>query len=246
MRLSERNIKTGNWLFARRGWLPLFLYVVAFIAIAVTPPGELIRDSCAVKSACLCVSLLGIAIRMLAIGYAPKNTSGRNTSEGQVADTLNTEGIYSVLRHPLYTGNFFMWLGLIVYVGVDWFIVGAILLFCIYYEKIMLAEEDFLERKFGQPYLDWCNRTPVLLPRFRNWKKPGVPFSMKNAVKREYHGLFYLALSFVVVDIMRNALILEKFRIDPFWIWTGGAAAVIAIVVRILAKKTGILNVEGR
>ena len=34
-----------------------------------------------------------------------KNTSGRNTHD-QVADSLNTSGIYSIVRHPLYVGNF--------------------------------------------------------------------------------------------------------------------------------------------
>ena len=55
------------------------------------------------------VSLLGEAIRIFTVGYAPRNTSGRNTITGQIADELNVTGIYSQLRHPLYLGNFLMW-----------------------------------------------------------------------------------------------------------------------------------------
>ncbi|MGB8874133.1 MAG: hypothetical protein WCC75_12145, partial [Desulfobaccales bacterium] len=44
-------------------------------------------------------------------GLPPRGTSGRNT-QGQVAETLNTTGIYSLVRNPLYLGNFLIWLGL--------------------------------------------------------------------------------------------------------------------------------------
>ena len=56
----------------------------------------------------LAVSLLGEAIRIITVGHAPRNTSGRNTTEGQVADVINTSGIYSIIRHPLYVGNFLL------------------------------------------------------------------------------------------------------------------------------------------
>ena len=57
------------------------------------------------------MSFFGLGIRVFTVGFTPKNTSGRNTAE-QIADVLNTSGIYSMVRHPLYVGNFFMWLGI--------------------------------------------------------------------------------------------------------------------------------------
>ena len=36
-------------------------------------------------------------------------TSGKNTAK-QIAESLNTSGIYSVLRNPLYLANFLNWL----------------------------------------------------------------------------------------------------------------------------------------
>jgi len=83
---------------------------------------------------------LGLFIRAYAVGHTPANTSGRNTKE-QLADELNTTGIYSMVRHPLYLGNFFMWLGAAVLTKNGWFIVAFILLYWIYYERIMFAEE---------------------------------------------------------------------------------------------------------
>ena len=103
----------------------------------------------------LAVSLLGQLIRIFTVGFAPKNTSGRNTVNGQIADELNTTGIYSLIRHPLYLGNFFMWLGPVLFLRSVGFLIVFFLLYWLYYERIMFAEEQFLRRKFGEVYDKW-------------------------------------------------------------------------------------------
>ena len=57
----------------------------------------------------------------IAIGTSNKHTSGRSTKE-QVADALNTKGIYSTVRHPLYLGNYFMWIGIVMFTYNIWFV----------------------------------------------------------------------------------------------------------------------------
>ena len=93
---------------------------------------------------CLSVGMAGQKVRALCVGYTPRGTSGRNTKEGQVAETLNTLGMYSICRHPLYLGNLLMWLGIVMYMGHVWFTVAFLLLYALYYERIMFAEEHFL------------------------------------------------------------------------------------------------------
>ena len=60
------------------------------------------------------------------MGFAPRGTSGRNTL-GQVAEVLNTSGMYSVVRNPLYLGNFVIWLGLALFIKVWWCILIVVL-----------------------------------------------------------------------------------------------------------------------
>ncbi|MGC9453013.1 MAG: methyltransferase family protein, partial [Oceanipulchritudo sp.] len=48
-------------------------------------------------------------------------TSGRNTKQ-QVAYSLNTTGFYSVVRNPLYLGNFFMYLGIALFTHHWWLV----------------------------------------------------------------------------------------------------------------------------
>lgn len=79
------------------------------------------------------VSLLGLGIRIHAVGYSGKHTSGRNTGKGQIADILNTKGLYSITRNPLYVGNYLMWLGFAMLTCNLWFIGVFSLIFWIYY-----------------------------------------------------------------------------------------------------------------
>ena len=80
---------------------------------------------------------------------------------------LNLTGIYATVRHPLYLGNFLIWIGISTYVFNPLFIVIISLIFWLYYERIMFAEERFLERKFKDDYLNWSIGVPAFVPSFK-------------------------------------------------------------------------------
>lgn len=242
--------RSGNRLFRSRSYLPLVLYVMAMLVIFSGTASHLDHRSLSWSLICLAVGLFGQFIRALTVGFTPKGTSGRNTKEGQVAETLNTGGIYSLVRHPLYLGNFFMWLSIILYVGNWWFTAVCCLLFWVYYERIMFAEEAFLRRKFGPAYAFWSEKTPAFFPNFKNFKKAEVPFSIRNVLKREYNGFFALFLSFALVNAMHNFMLYgyfdPKYSLDPLWLYSLPGAFVVFVVLRFLKKKTRALDVRGR
>ncbi|WP_306642972.1 methyltransferase family protein [Sanyastnella coralliicola] len=250
MAMVEEFEKSGNWLFRWRSFLPLVLYVMALIVMLFGWDDQMDHRDLTWILVCLGVSFLGLIVRAFTVGYTPKGTSGRNTAEGQVAEVLNTKGIYSMVRHPLYLGNFFMWVGIIMYVGNWWFTALCTLMFWLYYERIMFAEEAFLTRKFGSSYKKWAEKTPPFLPRFSNYEAAGMMFSMKNVLKREYNGFFAVFISFLFLDIIKNYLDFERFEldflIDPFWMYTVPVSFIIFITLRTLKKKTSVLDVKGR
>ena len=91
----------------------------------------------------MAISFLGLAVRVYTIGCVPEGTSGRNVKE-QRADELNTSGIYSIVRNPLYLGNFFICFGLVAYPAPSFYmILSYVLLFLLYHERIIFAEEEF-------------------------------------------------------------------------------------------------------
>jgi protein-S-isoprenylcysteine O-methyltransferase Ste14 len=249
MAMIEEFDRSGNWLFRWRSFLPLVLYVLAAVVITSGWDDHMDHTSQNWMIFCLAVALLGQVIRAITIGHTPAGTSGRNTKQGQVADELNTSGIYSVCRHPLYLGNYFMWLGIILYVGNWWFSISCTLLFWLYYERIMFAEEHFLRGKFGQRYLNWAEKVPPFIPRLLKWSGGGSTFSMKNVLKREYNGFFAIFLSFSLVDVLKNYIVFETFDMDliqPFWLYGLIGSFMVFIVLRTLKKMTKVLNVKGR
>ena len=260
MALIEEMDRSGNWLFRWRSFLPLLLF---FGAVPVVLFGDV---SWAVMSpspdatwvwplVCLAVGMSGQKVRGLCVGFTPAGTSGRNTKEGQVAESLNTKGMYSMCRHPLYLGNLLMWLGIVLYMGHLWFAVAFLLVYALYYERIMFAEEQFLRGKFGQAYLDWSSQVPAFWPALGQWKSPDVGCSLRNVLKREYNGLFAMFLSFAWVDGLhgfREAGLQASFFSSPacifqnFWAYALLTAFVIFLVLRTLKKTTKVLDVAGR
>lgn len=250
MALIEEFDKSGNWLFRWRSYLPLVLYALAALVMFSGMDKDMDHTSFDWSMTCLGISLFGLLIRAIAVGFAPKATSGRNTKEGQVAEVLNTNGIYSTVRHPLYLGNFFMWLGIILYVGNWWFSLVCCLLFWLYYERIMFAEEHFLRGKFGQVYLNWAEKVPAFIPSLTKWSSADMGFSLKNVLKREYSGFFAIFLSFALIDGMKNYLLYRTWDIEflftSHWLYLLGISFVIMITLRSLKHYTSVLNEAGR
>lgn len=247
MALLEEFEARGNWFFRHRSYLPVVMYVLASLVIWLQPQDEIMDfDNFNWGIICFGVSFLGIIVRALVIGFVPKATSGRNTKEGQVADTLNTKGIYSTVRHPLYLGNYFMWLGIILYVGNIWFTIVCSLLYWLYYERIMFAEEQFLRGKFGSTYTDWAKNVPPFWPKWSQWSTPGLEFSLRNVLKREYSGLLAMVISFPFLNAMKHWFLYNELTVDQEWIYVLVFGVIITLTLRTLKKTTKVLEVKGR
>ena len=245
MALVHEFEKSGNWLFKRRSWLPVFIIVAGIVMMYLGNRQAILFDM-RDELIFLGISIFGQIIRILTVGFTPKNTSGRNTQNGQIADELNVTGIYSLLRHPLYLGNFFMWLGPVLFLRSTEFTVVFILLYWLYYERIMFAEEQFLRRKFGEIYDKWSETVSSFIPYSLNFIRPKLPFSVRNVLKREHNGFFNIFVIFTVLDIFRNYFLSEHIYVTKMWIYLFASAFLIWIIVRIIHKHTKWLEVEGR
>ncbi len=245
MALVHEFENSGNWLFKRRSWLPVFM-IAAGIAMMYLGNRQAIIFDMRDELIFLCVSLFGQLIRIMTVGFAPKNTSGRNTVHGQLADELNITGIYSILRHPLYLGNFFMWLGPALFLRSVWFAVFFGLFYWLYYERIMFAEEQFLRRKFGEVYDKWSETVGSFIPYSFRYIPSKLPFSFRNVLKREYNSFVNIFAIFTILDLFRNYFLSERIYLTEMWIWIFSSAFLIWIIIRTIHKRTGLLETEGR
>ena len=245
MALVHEFEKSGNWLFRRRSWLPVILVVAGIIVMYLTNRQAILFDL-REELVFLGISLAGEAVRIYTVGFAPGNTSGRNTSAGQIADELNVTGAYSLVRHPLYVGNFMMWFGPVLFLRSFVFVVIFVLAYWLYYERIMFAEEQFLRKKFGDAYDNWSENVKAFIPRFRGYIKPSLPFSFRNVLNREYNSFVNIFLIFTILDLFRNYFLSERVFLTPMWIYISVPAGVIWLIIRIIRKKTTWLRVPGR
>lgn len=251
MALQEEFEKQGNILFIYRSYIPLIILVVGlalYIYKEINPEGFYLPGTpyeIYFEILALLVGFAGLIVRIYTVGHTPKNTSGRNTKQGQVADSLNTTGIYSIVRHPLYVGNFLMWLAPAMLTENLWFVVAFCLFYWVYYERIMFAEEQFLRRKFKETYTDWAENVPAFIPRFKGFQKSTLPFSWKKVLKKEKNGLFALVLIFTIFDVL-GELINGQNQYNYFLIAFSALTGLLYVVLKILKMKTNLLNEANR
>lgn len=262
MLLKERLRADGDFCFRYRSYLPLVLFPLLFLVVLIfgqelaTEHGHhephwlwLTMDDVHWNEPLIIVSLLvGIAgelVRMFVAGHAAKNTSGRNT-KAQQAESINTTGAYSLCRNPLYFGNFLMMLSPVLLVGNFLFVIVFMLAFWLYYERIIFAEEVFLQDKFGLDYLQWAHRTPCFLPRFAHYRSPELPFSWKTMLRKEFNSIFALATTLFAVHYLLGIKATQAILIEPnrllsvFFVLVGG----FYIIIRIMVKKTAFFQGE--
>ena len=222
--------KAGHWLFRWRSYAPLPLFAVALLLVVFHGPDEM-PGRTAFELGCLALSLLGLAIRLRVLGTVSEKTSGRNT-RSQVAEELNADGLYSLVRHPLYLGNFFIYLGVALFPGVWWLPVFFALLFWVYIERIMFAEEDFLEQQFGDAFRAWAAATPAFVPRFSRWQPSSRPYRLRQALRRDRSAILGVALVFALLVTAQRGTAATLIGPDLFW----GALALAGVVLYAIGK----------
>jgi len=246
MALQEELEKQGVWLFRYRGTLPLVILLVGALMYVITRAGagsfvlsgspfEVYFDL-----ACLVISLVGLGVRIYTVGHTPPNTSGRNVKE-QVAEKLNTTGIYSTVRHPLYLGNFLMWLGPALFTGHFWFVAVFCFFYWVYYERIMFAEEQFLRRKFQDRYTTWAESVPAFIPSLSRFMKPEVSFNWKKVIREEKNGLFATFLVFCLFNVS-GELLKGGEDFNRLFLWGAAVTFVLYVVIKYTNKWTSLLD----
>jgi protein-S-isoprenylcysteine O-methyltransferase Ste14 len=172
---------------------------------------------------CLAIALLGLSIRLHLAGHEQMAPAGELLPKNE----LQISGLYSIVRHPVYLANFLTLVSgsLLFNSAVFTALVAAVAL--LYYERLTLAKERILLKRYGQEFSDWAARTPLVVPKFSAWKNPTTTFNFRAAIKRE-------AVTFALIGVMFFILeALEGTVIDglPFWEWVQNEPTWIGLFV---------------
>jgi protein-S-isoprenylcysteine O-methyltransferase Ste14 len=104
--------------------------------------------------------LIGVALIIVGWRVIYQRFWSKEAGEGQ----LVTEGIYSHIRHPQYTGFMLITLGMIL----DWATLPLLIMWpilLVVYYRLARREEQDMALQFGQAYLAYKARTGMFLPR---------------------------------------------------------------------------------
>lgn len=246
MKISQHFSHTGSFFFRWRGYLFLLLipaFLLSFIGFKY-PHGSHSLDLLW-EIGCFMVSILGLSIRIFTSGTVPSGSSGRHRRR-QKADVLNTTGMYSIVRHPLYLGNFIIALGASLFSRV-WFLpIIVSLAFILHYERVIFSEEEYLESKFGEEFRAWAARVPTIIPQLKNYQPSKLPFSWKAALRKEFYGMFGIVAIFFSLDTISDIIAHGQIEFDLLWTPLFIIGLIFFVIMRILKKKTNLLRVNGR
>jgi protein-S-isoprenylcysteine O-methyltransferase Ste14 len=106
-------------------------------------------------------TLLGIAGAALAIaGSRTFRHAGTNVAPTRPALLLVTGGIYRHLRNPMYVGLGLIIAGIGIGFASEWTLLLLIPAALILHYGVVLREERYLSRKFGDDYRRFCSEVP--------------------------------------------------------------------------------------
>jgi len=111
----------------------------------------------------LAVALLGESIRFWGVAYAGSATRTTGRAGGA---RLITDGPFGLVRNPLYVGNFFLSLGVVImcWAWMPWMVLVHSFLFSLQYYFIVRHEEEYLAHTFPE-YKEYRRQVHRWIPR---------------------------------------------------------------------------------
>jgi len=198
-------VTLGNFFFKYRNFLFIFLYLLLFIpSPALFHPNYFGADFWIFPIIIgLVVTVSGQLIRGATIGLAYIIRGGK---DGKVyAEDLVTEGIFSHCRNPLYVGNILMLLGVGILSNSLIYVVLVMPIFMLIYHSIVLAEENFLQQKFGEKFNAYCKRVNRWIPSFSNVSNTfkSMEFKGKRWLLKEYNTQYVWLTGITLILLFR-------------------------------------------
>jgi protein-S-isoprenylcysteine O-methyltransferase Ste14 len=146
-------------------WSRLILVVTLFIAIFSGPPAylsSLVLDVFELTGyVMLCSATLWRVWCLVFIG---------GTKDG----LLSQIGPYSVVRNPLYLGNFFGVVGFGLALGLPLLALSLAITFGVLYPSVVEQEEARLHDIFGESFARYCSAVPRWFPRWSLYREPAT------------------------------------------------------------------------
>ena len=145
----------GRFLFKYRSFVPVPIALV----LVFVHDGAVAARWVPIAGALLVA--LGQGVRLWAVRHIGTISRTRANRYGP----LISDGPYALVRNPLYIGNFFLWIGFIVWSGLLWMLPVAVVIFLLEYGAITGFEASLLREKYPEAYARYSSAVPAWIPR---------------------------------------------------------------------------------
>ncbi len=139
--------------------IPLVVLVVGVTLDLIFPLTLLSRVPFALRVV-VGAALFALGLASAIMGERAFKRIGTNVNPFQPALSLAGQGIFGHLRNPMYVGMALVVLGIVVAFALEWtfllLIIGALVM----HYGVVLREERYLERKFGDDYRAYKKSVP--------------------------------------------------------------------------------------
>jgi protein-S-isoprenylcysteine O-methyltransferase Ste14 len=130
--MKKHLIQAGRILFKYRAFIAVPFFILLFIFSKPAP----------IKVIPYFIIFIGLFIRIWAAGYIGQKARATGFTTG--CRIMNAP--YKYLKHPLYIGNFFLVLGIVILFNpATWFAVLLMILFLLIYTVIIISELHYLK-----------------------------------------------------------------------------------------------------
>lgn len=176
-----RVIRDLRYHEASRQGLGLLL-MVAYAVLAEPKPAAFVVGAI--------LALMGMAVRLYASGFIIKNKE------------LATHGPYSLVRHPLYTGNLLLLIGFTFANSQLWAVLVSGTFWWFYYPPAIEYEDRKLRRIFGEKWEQWSQAVPAVIPA-RLLPSGALDWSVGTSLRQNAEPLVAVFILFWLVFIGR-------------------------------------------
>ena len=189
--------------FRWRGLIGSLLFIPAAIAVIFSTPmvteGGLLEWAC---NACGWFLLVVYATFRI---WATLYVGGRKDR------VLQTEGIYSATRNPLYFGGACLALAAALFFQSLLLLLLTLVVLAFYSVAVVRSEEDVLRQLFGETFENYSRETPRFFPSFSRYRRPKEVLVNLDAMRREARRLWLAAALPIVAELVSN------LRDSPDW-----------------------------
>jgi protein-S-isoprenylcysteine O-methyltransferase Ste14 len=210
--------------------------IVGIAAIALFP-GKIVRHSVSSVDTVMKVSGMGLVLLGQLLRVSARGHKAENSRSGH---RLIKDGPYSMVRNPMYLGIILIGAGTVLFALELWVALLFGALFVLRYRHLFIAEEELLQRSFGQEYTDYKKKVTRLLPGFQIIFRKDIReyLPLKAAwFQRESLSIVLVLAACILIDLVKTEKLKGAKALAPESAVLVVVAALFMVFVLFLIKR---------